>query len=162
MSDPTALAQADAMIEKAWGHSISALETLAVRRPAQDPLLTATMHIRSALVISDNEVAVHQDRLHALTRPGHVPAFYDLERATLAAVDLRVVQAESLTALRAIRDVIEAREAATDAEQAPAVRLAQAAVARSSNATHSRPQPSGQPAPPPPAGPPSAGNGPQR
>ena len=131
MSEPTALHQADALIEKAWGRRIDILETLAVRRPANDPLLTAAMHIRSALVISDNAIAVHQDRLHALTRPGHVAPFYDLERSTRSAIELRVAQAESLMALRGISYVIEAREAAAPALQPPAVRLAQAAVARS-------------------------------
>ncbi|MDW4911773.1 hypothetical protein RB628_42425, partial [Streptomyces sp. ADMS] len=72
----------DAMIEKAWGRPIDALETLAVRRPVEDPLLRSAMHIRSSLVVTNNAVAVHQDRLHALTRSGHVPAFYDLDRIT--------------------------------------------------------------------------------
>ncbi|WP_239070065.1 MULTISPECIES: hypothetical protein [unclassified Streptomyces] len=124
MSDATALDQADAMIEKAWGRPITALEDFAARRPVQDPLLRAVMRIRSSLVISDNAVAVQQDRLHALTRPGHVPAFYDLGRITSSAVDLRVAQAESRTGLQAISHVIEARETAVTADRAPAVRLA--------------------------------------
>ncbi|MDX3775970.1 hypothetical protein [Streptomyces europaeiscabiei] len=111
MSDATALNQADAMIEKAWGRPIDALETLAVRRPVEDSLLRSAMHIRSSLVVSNNAVAVHQDRLHALTRSGHVPAFYGLDRITSSAVALRVAQAESRTALQAINHVIEAREA---------------------------------------------------
>ncbi|MFG2094641.1 hypothetical protein [Streptomyces sp. NPDC048612] len=78
MPDATALDQATAVIEKAWGRPIDALESLAVRSPGDDPLLRAALHLRSALVVTDNAVAVHQDRLHALTRPGHVPAFYDL------------------------------------------------------------------------------------
>ncbi|MFE3774523.1 hypothetical protein [Streptomyces sp. NPDC059122] len=82
MPDATALDQAAAMIEKAWGRPIEALESLAVRRPCNDPLLRSAMRIRSTLVITDNAVAVHQDRLHALTRPGRVPAFYNLERIT--------------------------------------------------------------------------------
>ncbi|WP_254075978.1 hypothetical protein [Streptomyces sp. P3] len=103
MPDATALDQADAMIEKAWGRPgrpIEALETLAVRRPVEDPLLRSAMHTRSSLVVSNNAVAVHQDRLHAITRPGHVPAFHDLERITSSAVDLRVAQAESRIACR--------------------------------------------------------------
>jgi hypothetical protein len=82
MPDATALDQATAMIEKAWDHTIESLEALAVRRPSNDPLLRAAMRIRSTLIVTDNAVAVHQDRLHALTRPGHVLAFYDLERIT--------------------------------------------------------------------------------
>ncbi|MGW7710970.1 hypothetical protein [Streptomyces sp. NPDC054771] len=78
MPDASALDQATTMIEKAWGRPIEALETLAVRRPCNDPLLRSAMHIRSTLVVTENAVTVYQERLHALTRPGHVPAFYDL------------------------------------------------------------------------------------
>ncbi|WP_127360923.1 hypothetical protein [Actinacidiphila soli] len=162
MSYATALDQADAMIEKAWGRPIDALETLAVRRPAEDPLLRSAMHIRSALVVSNNTVAVHQDRLHALTRPGHVPAFYDLERITSTAVDLRVAQAESRTALQAISHVVEAREAAATADRAPTVRLAQAAVARSAHVPRALGQPPNRPAPSAAAGPTVAASGPRR
>lgn len=162
MSDATALDQADAIIEKAWGRPIDALETLAVRRPAEDPLLRSAMHIRSTLVVLNNTVAVHQDRLHALTRPGHVPAFYDLERITSSAVDLRVAQAESRTALQAISHVIEAREAAATADRTPAVRLAQAAVARSAHAPRALGQPPDQPAPSATVGPTVAATGPRR
>ncbi|MGW0885620.1 hypothetical protein [Streptomyces sp. NPDC002671] len=146
VSDATALEQADALIEKAWGRPIDVLETLAVRRPVEDPLLRSAMHIRSSLVVSNNAVAVHQDRLHALTRPGHVPAFYDLERITSSAVDLRVAQTESRIALQAISHVIEAREAAVTADQAPSLSLAQAAVARSAHAPRALGQPPDQPA----------------
>jgi len=69
MPDATALDQATAVIEKAWGRPIEALESLAVRSPGDDPLLRAALHLRSSLVITDNAAAVHQDRLHALTRP---------------------------------------------------------------------------------------------
>lgn len=131
MPDATALDQATAMIEKAWAAPIDVLENLAVRRPVEDPLLRSAMHIRSSLVVSNNAVAVHQDRLHALTRRGHVPAFHDLERITSSAVDLRVAQAESRIALQAISHVIEAREAAVTADRTPSLSLAQAAVARS-------------------------------
>ncbi|MFE2498412.1 hypothetical protein [Streptomyces scopuliridis] len=153
MPDATALDQATAMIEKAWGRPIETLETLAVRRPTDDPLLRSAIHIRSALVITDSAVAVHQDRLHALTRPGHVPAFYDLERITSSAANLRVAQAESRTSLQAINHVIEAREAAATADRAPAVRLAQAAVARSGHAPRALGQSPDQPAPSPAASP---------
>ncbi|MET7678993.1 hypothetical protein [Streptomyces sp. NPDC005423] len=162
MSDTTALDQATAMIEKAWDRPIEALESLAVRRPAEDPLLRSAMHIRSTLVVSNDAVAVHQDRLHALTRSGHVPAFYDLERITSSAVDLRVAQAESRAALQAISHVIEAREAAATADRAPAVRLAQAAVARSAHAPRALGQPPDQPAPSAAVGPPVAATGPRR
>ncbi|MFB7109158.1 hypothetical protein [Streptomyces sp. NPDC056291] len=162
MSDATALEQADAVIEKAWGRPIDVLETLAVRRPVEDPLLRSAMHIRSSLVVSINAVAVHQDRLHALTRPGHVPAFYDLERITNSAMDLRVAQAESRTALQAISHVIEAREAAVTADQAPSLRLAQAAVARSAHAPRALGQPPDQPAPSAVVGPTVAVTGPRR
>ncbi|MGJ5804972.1 hypothetical protein ACSCB1_38635 [Streptomyces europaeiscabiei] len=162
MSDATALHQADAMIEKAWGRPIDALETLAVRRPVEDPLLRSAMHIRSALVVSNNAVAVHQDRLHALTRSGHVPAFYDVERITNSATNLRVALAESRIALQAISHVIEAREVAATADRAPAVRLAQAAVARSAHAPRALGQPPDQPAPSAAAGPTVAATGPRR
>ncbi|MCX5314751.1 hypothetical protein [Streptomyces sp. NBC_00154] len=162
MPDATALDQATAMIEKAWGRPVDALESLAVLRPSDDPLLRSAMHIRSALVITDNAAAVHQGRLHALTRPGHVPAFYDLERITSSAADLRVAQAESRTSLQAIIHVIEAREAAATADRAPAVRLAQAAVARSGHAPRALGQAPGQPAPSAPVGPSLASPGPRR
>ncbi|MFI5800407.1 hypothetical protein [Streptomyces sp. NPDC051677] len=162
MPDTTALDQATAMIEKAWGRPIEALESLAVRHPSDDPLLRSAMHIRSAMVITDNAVAVHQDRLHALTRPGHVPTFYDLGRITSSATDLRVAQAESRTSLQAISHVIEAREAAATTDRAPAVRLAQAAVARSGHAPRALGQASDQPAPSPAVGPSAAGLGPRR
>ncbi|MER5972259.1 hypothetical protein ABT112_21385 [Streptomyces sp. NPDC002055] len=86
MPDAAALDQATALIEKAWGRPIDALESLAVRRPGDDPLL------RAALVITDTAIAVRQDRLHALTQPGHVPAFYEEDQITGAAVDLRIAQ----------------------------------------------------------------------
>lgn len=162
MSEPAALHQANAMIEKAWGRPIDALEAVAVRRPTNDPLLTAAMHIRSALVISDNAVAVHQDRLHALTRPGHVPPFYDLERTTRSAIELRVAQAESLTALRGISYVIEAREAAATARPTPAARLTQAAVARSTQAPPTPGREPDPPAPPAAVSPPAAVTGQRR
>lgn len=162
MSDVTDLDQVNTMIEKAWGQPISALEALAVRRPVEDPLLTAAMHLRSTLVVADNAITVHQERLHALTRPGHVPPFYGLERTTRSATDLRVAQAESLTALRGISYIIEARAAALTADQAPTVRLAQAAVARSVQAPHSPGQPPDQAAPSAAIGPTPAAGVPSR
>ncbi|MCX4870861.1 hypothetical protein OHU11_03790 [Streptomyces sp. NBC_00257] len=113
MPNATALDQATTVIEKAWGRPIKALEALAVRRPCNDPLLRSAMHIRSALVVTENAVTVYHERLHALPRPGHVPAFYDLDRITKSAPDLRVAQAESHAFLQAISHVVEAREATT-------------------------------------------------
>jgi hypothetical protein len=134
VSDTTALTtQVTAMIEKAWGRPITELEKESIRRPAEDPLLHAAMHIRSFLVVSDNAVGVHKDRLHALTRPAHVPIFYELERITTTASDLRVAQAEAFAALRAVDAVIEARNAAAPTADMPATRLVKAAVARSAH-----------------------------
>ncbi|MFI2354577.1 hypothetical protein ACH5AG_07810 [Streptomyces anulatus] len=160
MSNTTALDQATAMIEKAWNRPIDALESLAIRRPSDDPLLRSAMRIRSAMVITDSAATVHQDRLHALTRPGHVPAFYDLERITSSAADLRVAKAESSTSLQAISHVIEARESA--ATTSPAARLTQAAVARSGHTPCPLGQAPDQPAPSAAVGPPVAGPGPRR
>lgn len=162
MSDATVLDQATAMIENAWAQPIEALENLAVQRPVQDPLLRAAMHIRSALIVSSNAVSVYQDRLHNMTGPGQVPAFYDLERTTRSAVDLRVVQAESQARLQAIHHIIDAREAALSATRDPAIRLAQAAVARSVQAPRAPGPPPGSPAVPVGAGPAVAANGPRR
>ncbi|KND38309.1 hypothetical protein [Streptomyces acidiscabies] len=158
----TPLAHADSMIEKAWGHPIEQLEVLARRRPCDDPLLRAAMHTRSSLVVWSNSVAVHQDRLHALTRPGQVPAFYDLQRITDSASGLRVAYAESQAALQAIRHVIEARDTASPADQALGARLAQAAVARSAHAPRALGQPADQRAESAAVGPPMAVSGPRR
>ncbi|WP_406341382.1 hypothetical protein [Streptomyces sp. NBC_01578] len=120
------------------------------------------MHTRTALAVTDNSVTVHQDRLHALTRPGYVPAFYELDWITNSAVDLRVAQTESRTYLQAIRRVVEAREAAAPADRAPPVRLAQAAVARSGHASHATGQTPDPPAPSAVVGPPAPAPGPRR
>ncbi len=82
MPTTTMLDQATAMIENAWGQPIEALEVLGVRRPSEDPLLRFAMHTRAALAITDSAVTVHQDRLHALSRRGYVPDFYELDRIT--------------------------------------------------------------------------------
>ncbi|MFD8963445.1 hypothetical protein ACFV0C_00350 [Streptomyces sp. NPDC059568] len=146
MSDTSALGQATSLIEKAWGRPIDALETLAINSPVEDPLLRSAMHIRSALLVLDTTIAAHQQRLHTLTRPGHVPAFYDLERITSSATDLRLAHAESRTALQAISRVIEAREATTTANRAPTDHLTQAATTRSTHLprslAHAHPAPS--------------------
>ncbi|MEU0447544.1 hypothetical protein [Streptomyces tendae] len=136
MPTTTMLDHATATIEKAWGQPLETLEVLAVRRPSEDPLLRSAMHTRAALAITDNAVTAHQDRLHALTRRGYVPDFYELDRITESAVNLRVAHAESRAYLQAIRRVVEARETAAPVAEAPADRLAQAAVARSGQAPH--------------------------
>ncbi|GHF77696.1 hypothetical protein ACFFSH_32895 [Streptomyces filamentosus] len=136
MPDTTALDQAASMIEKAWAQPIEVLEVLAVRRPCDDPLLRSAMHIRTALAITDNAAAAHQDRLHALTRPGYVPAHYELDRLVSSAADLRVALAESGAHVQAIRRVIEAREASSTAARGPAASLSRAANARSRLAPH--------------------------
>jgi hypothetical protein len=136
---PSTYDQATTMIEQAWGQPIDDLETLAHRRRIDDPLLHSAMHIRSLLTVSSNAAAVHQDRLHALTRPGHTPPFYDLDRITRTAADLRVAHAESLTYLRAIRCITDTREAAQRAQPAPAAHLAQAATTRSTHTPHQPP-----------------------
>ncbi|WEV29126.1 hypothetical protein OYE22_31025 [Streptomyces sp. 71268] len=162
MPDATALDQATTMIEKAWGRPIEVLESIAVRSPCDAPLLRSAMHIRASLVVTDNTVIVHQDRLHALTRPDRVPAFYDLERITGSAANLRVAQAESRTSLQAIGHVIEAREHAATAVQAPAARLTQAAIARSGHAPRPLSQAPDQPAPSAASSPSTSALGPHR
>ncbi|MFF3536415.1 hypothetical protein ACFYXP_21025 [Streptomyces sp. NPDC002466] len=161
MPTATALDQATAVIEKTWGQPIEILETLAVQRPSDDPLLRSAMHIRSALAITDNAVAVHQNRLHALTRPGYVPVFYELDRITSSAADLRVAHAEGQAYLQAIRRAVEAREAAAPADRAPAVRLVQAAVARSGHTPHTPGQVPALPAPSATVGPSAPAPGPR-
>ncbi|MYQ48736.1 hypothetical protein GTW40_27510 [Streptomyces sp. SID4985] len=162
MPTATALDQATAMIEKTWGQPIEILEVLAVRRPSDDPVLRSAMHVRAALAITDNAVSAHQTRLHALTRPGYVPAFFELERITSSAADLRVAHAESQTYLQSIRRVVEAREAAVPAAPAPAARLAQAAVARSGHTPHHPGHAPGPPAPSAAVGPSAPAAGPRR
>ncbi|MEU0401861.1 hypothetical protein ABZ318_16760 [Streptomyces sp. NPDC006197] len=162
MPDTTALDQATSMIEKAWTQPIEVLEILAVRRPCADPLLRSAMHIRTALAITDNAAAVHQDRLHALTRPGYVLAYYELERIVSSAADLRVALAESGAHVQAIRRVIEAREAASAADRTPAASLSRAAVARSELAPRAPGQVPDQPVPAAVIGLPPTAPGPHR
>ncbi|MGW4290407.1 hypothetical protein ACWEIK_26125 [Streptomyces sp. NPDC004673] len=162
MPTASSLDLATAMIEETWGRPVEMLEVLAVRRPCEDPLLRSAVHIRTALAITADAVTVHQDRLHAMTRPGYVPTFWELDRITGAAADLRVAHAESQAYLQSIRRVVEAYETAAPADEAPAVRLTQAAVARSGHAPHA---PGPAPAPPAPsanAGPPAPAAGPRR
>ncbi|MFC8718063.1 hypothetical protein [Kitasatospora sp. NPDC057198] len=143
MSDATARDHADAMIEKAWGRSIAELEEAAVRRPVEDPLLVAAMRTRIHLNVVSNSVTVHQDRLHALTRPGRVPAHYDLAALTDTASALRTAYAESYTALTTLRHLVEAREAVNQDLAAERVRAATArpALSRPLGAAADRPAP---------------------
>lgn len=147
MSDLTALDHAEALIEKSWGRPIAELEKASVRQPVEDPLLRAAMHTRSHLTVVSNSVVVHQNRLHALTRPGHVPAFYELDRITDTASALRTAYAESNTALTAIRDLVEARGHALKADSGRDAERVRAATARTAP---SRPLglSANQPAPP--------------
>ncbi|MER7772387.1 hypothetical protein [Kitasatospora sp. NPDC096140] len=148
MSDATALDCADAMIEQAWGRPIADLEKSASRLAATDPMLRSAMHHRAHLVVVSNSIAVHQDRLHALTRPGHVPAFYDLDRITTSASALRTAYAESNTAVQMIRHVVAAREHALTAAGGPDAERVRAATARTSQATRPLGPPADRPAPP--------------
>ncbi|MFD7735940.1 hypothetical protein ACFV6F_36825 [Kitasatospora phosalacinea] len=155
MSDATSLDHADAMIEKAWNLPIAELATTAVRRPVEDPLLVAALRTRSHLTVVSNSVAVHQDRLHALSRPNRVLAHYDLAALTDTASALRTAYAESYSALASLRHLVEAREAVTADLAAERVRAATARTAPS--------RPLGlaadRPAPPVPAAPvPEAAN----
>ncbi|MFJ6381399.1 hypothetical protein ACIQI7_15585 [Kitasatospora sp. NPDC092039] len=148
MPDPTALEHADAMIEKAWGRPIAELEKAAIRRPVEDPLLRAAMHTRSYLTVVSNSVAVHRERLHALTRPGHVPAFYDLDRITESASALRTAHGESNTALQAIRHVVDARELSLHTQDGLGAERVRAATARTAQSPRPLGLPTGQAAPP--------------
>ncbi|MFB7950147.1 hypothetical protein ACFC6L_35160 [Kitasatospora phosalacinea] len=137
MSDATATAldHADAMIEKAWGRPIAELEQAAAHEPVEDPLLRAAMRTREHLTVLDSSAIVLQSRLHALTRPGHVPAFYELDRITDTAGSLRTAYAEASTALKAIRILVTARRHTLAADGTDAERV-RAATART---TPSRP-----------------------
>ncbi|MFF2819407.1 hypothetical protein ACFVT9_28280 [Kitasatospora cineracea] len=149
MSDATALDHADAMIEKAWNLPIAELEETAVRHPVEDPLLQAALRTRGHLTVVSNSVAVHQDRLHALTRPGRVLAHYDLAALTDTASALRSAYAESYSALASLRHLVEAREAVTADRAAQRVRAATArpALSRPLGATADRPAPPAPAAP---------------
>ncbi|MBT3160148.1 hypothetical protein KQH42_28165 [Streptomyces sp. CHA1] len=163
MPTATMLDQATSMIEKAWGQPIEILEALAVRRPIEDPLLRSAMSAHAGLAITENSVSAHHKRLHALTRPGYVPTFYELPQITSSAADLRLAHAEGRTQLQAIRRLVEAREGTMPPDQSPAARQAQAAVARSGHAPQSPAQVvPDQPSPAAAAGPPAPAAGPRR
>lgn len=90
------------------------------------------------------------------------PDFFELDRITETAVSLRVAHAESRAYLQAIRRVVEAREAAAPEAEAPAVRLAQAAVARSGQTPHAPGATSDPPSPTAFVGPSAPTAGPRR
>ncbi|TQF02026.1 hypothetical protein E6W39_06715 [Kitasatospora acidiphila] len=136
------------MIERAWGRPIAELEKEAERRPVEDPHLRAVMQTRSYLATSSNSLAVHWERLHALTRPGRTPAFYDLDRISESALALRTNYAESNAALASIGHVIDARDAFLKAGgDQPAADRVRAATARTTQ-SRVRGLPSDRPAPP--------------
>jgi hypothetical protein len=77
-------------------------------------------------------------------------------------VSLQVAQAESQARLQAIGSIIDAREAARPPDRAPAIRLAQAAVARSVQAPRAPGPSPGQPSASAPLGPVVAADRPRR
>lgn len=162
MPDTTALDHATAMIERAWGQPVEVLHRQAVRKPGDDPLLTSVMRSHDALSRTDRDVLTFQDRLHALTRPGRVLEFYNLNRITEAAADLRVAHSECNSALQSIRYGVDAREAALKAGAGPSAGRVQAATARSTQAPRPLGMPATQPASPAPASTPVLGSGPRR
>ncbi|MFE7623045.1 hypothetical protein [Streptomyces sp. NPDC057509] len=161
MPSTTALDEATAMIEKAWGRPVEELEPLAQQRPCADPLLRSVMRIRSSLVSTDLVASADQDRLRALTRTDQSQGWHDLERIARIASDLRFARVEHNMSLRAISYVIEAREAAAPRDNAPAARRAQAAVARSGQATAPPGPMPASPAPSAAASPPAPATGPR-
>lgn len=108
MPDESDLAAADAMIYAAWGHSVDELSDYLREGRVQDPALVAVLRIRGALVIDDSDVSAHQQRLHRLTRPGHVSFFHELNQVGAASSELLSTRAGSQARLHAIRSVIEA------------------------------------------------------
>jgi hypothetical protein len=123
------LADIDRMISTAWKRPMAELEAAAAVRPVEDPLLRSVMRARQALIHADTTARAHQDRLHALTRPG-VIAQFDLDRITTSASALRVATAEADMAMRAITYLVDSRELADQAGRVSPGRV-QAAVARS-------------------------------
>ncbi|MFF2025054.1 hypothetical protein ACFVW2_25010 [Streptomyces sp. NPDC058171] len=108
MSQHTALATADTVIEATWQRPVDALQTLLRERRTTDPTLLTVLRIRQSLLFSDAEITSHQERLHHLTRPGHVPLLHELDSVTSAATQLRTAHAEAHARVRAICAVIDA------------------------------------------------------
>ncbi|WP_197358733.1 hypothetical protein, partial [Streptomyces clavuligerus] len=50
----------------------------------------------------------HQERVHHLTRPGHVPVLHELDAITSAATQLHIAHAEANARVRALCAVIDA------------------------------------------------------
>lgn len=107
MSQPTALATADAVIKAAWQRPVDALQTLRREGRTTDPTLLTVLRIRQGLLFSDTEITSQQERLHHLTRPGHVPLLHELDSVTSAAAQLRTAHAEAHARVRAICAVID-------------------------------------------------------
>ncbi|MGW1279320.1 hypothetical protein ACWD4V_20560 [Streptomyces tsukubensis] len=110
MSQPTALATADTVIEAAWPRPADTLQTHLREGRTTDPTLLTVLRIRQSLVFSDAEISSQQERLHHLTRPGHVPLLHELDAVTSAATQLRTAHAEAHAhaRVRAICAVIDA------------------------------------------------------
>ncbi|MGW1281738.1 hypothetical protein ACWD4V_32900 [Streptomyces tsukubensis] len=108
MPQPTALATADAVIEAAWRRPVDTLQTLRHEGRTTDPTLLTVLRIRQSLVFSDAEISSQQERLHHLTRPGHVPLLHELDAVTSAAAQLRTAHAEAHARVRALCAVIDA------------------------------------------------------
>ncbi|MEV7121184.1 hypothetical protein [Kitasatospora griseola] len=119
------------MIEKAWGRPIADLEEAAGRLPVEDPLLHAVMRARHQLVVVHNAATALQHRLHALTRPGYVPALHELDRLASTASTLRAVHAEGHAAVQAIHNLINAHEFALKGVGGPNSERVRAADTRS-------------------------------
>ncbi|MBP0450579.1 DUF317 domain-containing protein [Kitasatospora sp. RG8] len=134
---------------EARGRPIGELERPAIHRSVEDPRLRAAIHTRGYLTVVSNIVAVHQARLHALTRPGHVPAFYDFDRITESASSLRTAHAESNTALQTIRHVVDAREAALTTQGGLDAERVRAATSRTTQSPRPLELPAGHPGTPP-------------
>ncbi|GLF95544.1 hypothetical protein [Streptomyces yaizuensis] len=117
MSQPTALATADSVIEAAWQLPVDTLQTHLREGRTTDPTLLTVLRIRQSLLFSDAEITSQQEQLHHLTRPGHVPLLYELDAVTSTAAQLRTAHAEAHARLRAICAVIDAHPEHRLAEQ---------------------------------------------
>ncbi|MFH7338583.1 hypothetical protein [Streptomyces sp. KHY 26] len=162
MPGTTAFDQATSMIEKAWAQPIEVLKALSTRQPCADPLLRSALHTRATLAVTDEAAAAHKGLLQTLTRPGYVPAHYELDRIVSLAAGYRVARAESGAHLQAIRRLVEAREASSTADRGPAASLSRAAIARSGLAPHAPGRLPDQPVPAAAVGPSAPASGPRR
>ncbi|WP_246150552.1 hypothetical protein [Streptomyces qinzhouensis] len=117
MSQPTALATADTVIEAAWQRPVDTLQTFLREGRTTDPTLLTVLRIRQSLVFSDAEITSQQERLHHLTRPGHVPLLHELDAVTSTAAQLRTAHAEAHARVRALCAVIDAHPENRLAEQ---------------------------------------------